>query len=101
MKKLFISILSFVFAVILFGTVSFAWFSIATTNVVYDIGLGISTDNKFKISLDGINYYDSLTHDDIMNVVGNNIKLLDVTSFDGINFSKGFPLRNEVAIANV
>lgn len=99
-RKLSISILSFIFAVLLFGTVSYAWFSIATTNIVYDIGIGITTDNKFKISLDGINYYDSLSNEQIMNVVGNELKLLDVTSHDGKIFTKGFPLRNEIAEKN-
>lgn len=99
-RKLSISVLSFIFAVLLFGTVSYAWFSIATTNIVYDIGIGITTDNKFKISLDGINYYDSLSNEQIMNVVGNELKLLDVTSHDGKIFTKGFPLRNEIAEKN-
>lgn len=101
MKKLFISILSFTFALILFGTVSYAWFSVSTTNVIYDIGLGITTDNKFQISLDGINYYNSLSNEDIMNVVGNNLELLDVTSHDGKIFTKGFPEKNEVAEKNI
>ena len=100
-KKLFISVLSFVFAVLLFGTVSYAWFSIATTNVVYDIGLGITADNNFEISLDGINYYQRLTKEEIIKVVGDNLKLSDVTSHDGINFSKGFLFEEEIPLKNV
>lgn len=100
-KKLFISILSLIFAVLLFGTVTYAWFSIATSNIVHDLTLGISSDNDFQISLDGINYYDELTNEDIMDLVGNKLELNDVTSQDGLYFSKGGPNQFEQAEKNV
>ena len=99
--KLFISILSLIFAVLLFGTVSYAWFSISTTGVVHNVTLGISSDNKFKISLDGINYYDSISHEDIMKVISNGFELGDVTSFDGKTFEKGGPSEFTLAEKNI
>ena len=100
-KKLFISILSLIFSVLLFGTVTFAWFSIAKSNVIHDLTLGISSDNNFKISLDGINYYDELTSEDIMRVVGENLELNDVTSYDGLSFLKGGPDKFKPAEKNI
>lgn len=100
-KKLFISILSLIFAVLLFGTVTYAWFSIAASNVVHDLTLGISSDDNFKISLDGKNYYDELSNEQIMKYVGTRLILNDVTSHDGLYFLKGGPLNFEPAEKNV
>ena len=100
-QKLFISILSLIFAVLLFGTVSYAWFSISTTGVVHNVTLGMSSDNKFQISLDGINYHDSISNEDIMKLISDDFELGDVTSFDGITFEKGGPSQFEPAKKNI
>lgn len=89
--KLFISLLSLIFAVLLFGTVSYAWLSISTTNVVHNLSIQLSSDNMFRISLDGINFHDKLEFEDVMKVVGTDLTLTDVTSSDGVYFFKGGP----------
>lgn len=100
-KKLFISILSLTFAIVIFGTVTYAWFSIATTNIVHNISLGISSGDKFQISLDGINYSKVISSDDILKAIGNKLDLKDITSINGIDFLKGGPEEKEEAVANV
>lgn len=100
-KKLFISILSLIIAVLIFGTVTYAWFSIATTNIVHNISLGISSGDKFQISLDGINYSKTIPSEDILKAIGNKLDLKDVTTTNGIDFSKGGPEEKEEAVANV
>lgn len=100
-QKLFISILSLIFAVALFGTVSYAWFSISTTGILHNVTLNIQMEGSFQISLDGVNYYDKLTYEDIMRYIDNDIIMIDVTTSDGKEFLTGGPMAFEPAVRNV
>jgi len=99
-KKLFLSVLSLCISLILFGTVVFAWLSINTTSILHNISIGIATGDDFEISLDGINYKKEILNEDFQKYL-TKLALIDVTSSDGINFYKGGPSNQKIAIANV
>lgn len=87
-RGLYISILSFMLLALIFGTVSFAWISLATINSIDGISLGASTGNELEISLDGVNYTSQMTAASLEALFGE-IKLIDVTSVDGKTFQTG------------
>ncbi|MBN2300472.1 MAG: hypothetical protein JXC31_04715 [Acholeplasmataceae bacterium] len=88
MRRIYISILTIMLLGVIFGTVSFAWISLATINNIDGISLGASSGNELEISLDGINYSTQLPAASITELFGD-IKLIDVTSVDGKNFELG------------
>jgi hypothetical protein len=90
-RKLLLSVLSFALIVSLFGTVTFAWFSIAKTNAIHNITVNISSGDEFQISLDGVNFFKEISSEMIMESIGDQVELVDVTSDDGINFYRGGP----------
>ena len=98
LKKLYISIFTFFIVVIVFATVLFAFESQRINNVS---GLKFSTasGDEFQISVDGINFYQSLPADVIQEMI-NEIKFIDITSMDGINFRTGGYREERDAIPN-
>ena len=60
LRKFNLSIISLVFSVAILGTVTYAWFSFATSNVLDNLSLNITTGDHLEISLDGENYYKKL-----------------------------------------
>lgn len=89
LRKFNLSIISLVFSVAILGTVTYAWFSFATSNVLDNLSLNITTGNYLEISLDGENYYKKLPASLIWDTIGTELILKDVTSLDGKNFSGG------------
>lgn len=89
MKKLKFSLITMLLVVILFATTTFAWISLATVNRIQDISLNAISGSDLEISLDGINYYDTIPKDLILQKI-KDLKFKDVTSQDGITFQKHF-----------
>ncbi|MBE0701276.1 MAG: hypothetical protein IH571_06285 [Acholeplasmataceae bacterium] len=87
-KKLYISVLSLVFFILIFGTVTYAWVSLATINSIDGLSLTASTGEELQISVDGINYSNVLTSEQLELLFGE-ISLTDITSLDGIHFFNG------------
>ncbi len=87
-KKLYISILSFIVTIIVFGTVSYAWISVATTYNIDGLSIQASSGNELQISIDGIHFANRLPAVEIEELF-RDIRLYDVTSMDGVNFYTG------------
>lgn len=99
-RKFNISLISLVFSVAIFGTVTYAWFSFAKSNILDNLQLNITTGDHLEISIDGVNYYKRLPANEIWRSIGDGLSMKDVTSPDGINFSSG-PLKAGVARKNI
>ena len=85
MKKIIISFLTLVLLVTSLGTATYAWITMARSNIIDEISIYARFEDDIEISLDGVNYYNELPKD----VLFKNIelsKLLEITTLDGINF---------------
>ncbi len=85
MKKIIISFLTLVLLVMSLGTATYAWITMARSNIIDEISIYARFEDDIEISLDGETYYRELP----ANVLFQNIqksKLLEVTTNDGINF---------------
>lgn len=89
LRRLVMSFMSLIISLTIFGTVTYAWFSFATTNILDNLTLNIATGDGFEISLDGINFYRKLPVALIREALGDELKLRDVTSPNGIDFYGG------------
>lgn len=89
MKKLYSSILTLLILIGLFTTVAYAWISLATINHIEDLKLSAMTAFELEMSVDGINYSNQLSSDEILSEI-KGLRFIDVTSNDGINFSHGY-----------
>lgn len=89
MRRLYISILGLFITITLFSTIAYAWLNLATVNVIENISLTAVSNSKLEISLDGINYYESIP-EDVMKDAINKMQFTDITSNDGINFFKNY-----------
>jgi len=87
-KRIYLSVVTLMFLGIIFGTVSYAWISLASINNVDGLSLGASVGNELEISLDGINYSKELPATSLTELFGE-IRLIDVTSIDGKTFQLG------------
>ncbi len=88
MRRIYISVLTLMLLGAIFGTVSFAWFTLVSVNNIDGISLGASSGNELEISLDGINYSTQLPSESLIELFGD-IRLIDVTSVDGKTFELG------------
>lgn len=87
-KKVLISMLTFIGIVLIFGSATFAWISLATINNIEGLSLTASSGDELQMSFDGVNFQTNLPIDElIINPEG--VMLYDVTSTDGINFFTG------------
>lgn len=98
-RKLYISLITLILLFVTFGTVTFAWISMATINNVEGLSLSASSGNELQISLDGITYNKELTAESLYELF-ENISLADVTSTDGINFETGGLRDKGTAVVN-
>ena len=60
------------------GTVTYAWLNLQTVNYVQQIELEAISDSRLQISLDGVNYYSSITNDMLQPII-RNLTFIDVT----------------------
>lgn len=85
MKKIIISFLTLVLLVMSLGTATYAWITMARSNIIDEISIYARFEDDLEISLDGETYYKELP----ASVLFKNIiesSLLEVTTLDGINF---------------
>jgi hypothetical protein len=99
LKKIHISLLSFILIVLVFGTVTYAWLSLAEINNIDGLTLTASSGDELELSFDGIEYYSVLPSSPLEGSV-DGIRLYDVTSIDGINFQTGGLREVGVAVPN-
>src|SRR5690606_13329918 len=90
---------SFILMIMVATTVTYAWLSMATSNVVKGLELRTNLGDELEISLDGINYYQSLPTEILINHIGR-ITLTDITSLDGKNFNHGIKGKDIIAVKN-
>ncbi|MCF7930840.1 MAG: hypothetical protein K9L02_04980 [Acholeplasmataceae bacterium] len=83
----------------IFGTVTYAWISMASVNSLDGMSLTATSGNELLISLDGITYSRDLPSSALEQLL-RDVALTDVTSVDGINFSRGGLNEGEQVIAN-
>ena len=88
LKKPIIITLTFILLLSTLGSTTLAWISLSTVTNVENIALTATTGDELEISLDGINYSNNITTQQ-MNGLFNDIKLKNTTSVDGINFESG------------
>ncbi|MDI6452455.1 hypothetical protein [Peloplasma aerotolerans] len=87
-RKINLSILSLIFILLIFGTVTYAWISMSTINNIEGMSITATAGNELEISLDGENFANNLTIQEL-NDLFENIVLRDVTTTDGIDFTRG------------
>lgn len=98
-RKIYLTLLSIILLVITFGTSTYAWVTISTTNRVDALGINATLGNRLEISIDGTNYFNELSGEMIMNQI-KKVRFTDVTSFDGINFEKNIQHQVKEAVVN-
>ena len=98
-RRVYVSIVTLMFMGIIFGTVSYAWISLSSINNIDGLSLGASAGDELEISLDGINYATELPSTSLTELFAD-IRLIDVTSLDGINFQTGGLRPLDTAVAN-
>ena len=81
-KKLILSLGVFIFACLSLLTTTFAWFSIAQDATVGDLSMSISGGQELLVSLDGVNFYDNLSKEEIQKAFGENVSITNVTTTD-------------------
>ena len=81
--------MSLLFFITIFGTVTYAWFSLHKLNQLSNLRIELISGDAFQISLDGINFYNEIKMEEIERHIGEKAKLKDITSFDGKTFNFG------------
>ncbi|WP_264229454.1 hypothetical protein [Acholeplasma laidlawii] len=99
MKKLYLAILTFIMMIFVATTVTYAWLSMSTSNVIRDLSLTTHLGDALEISLDGENYYESLPSDVLISHIGR-VNLTDITSLNGKDFDFGIRQQEGQARAN-
>jgi hypothetical protein len=84
-KQIVLGIIGLSFVLFVFGSITYAWVSMAQINNIDNIQMSASAGDELQISLDGVNYHTALPGDDLTH----NMRLKDVTSRDGITFTRG------------
>lgn len=98
-RKMYLSIITVTFFLLIFGTVTYAWIGLSNVNTIDNMSLTATTGNQLEISLDGTNYSRTLSTETLEELIGN-IKLADVTTSDLINFEGGGLNETREVIAN-
>lgn len=99
LKKIYLSVTTLLLLVMVFGTVTYAWISLATINNLDGLSLSASTGEELQISLDGINYASTIPTEKLLQLT-EKISLYDVTTHDGLTFYTGGRRETEIAEAN-
>jgi hypothetical protein len=87
-RKVYLSLISFMMIIVIMGTATFAWLGLPTENSVDGLGLTATTGNHLEISLDGVEFGSSIDIDQLEEIFGN-ARLHDITTIDGENFYFG------------
>ncbi len=92
-KRLMGSVFALVIALALATTSTFAWFTMNTTPTVEGFNLNVTAQDGLYISVSEVggtngDYKTSVSADEVLAVIGENLKLDAVTSADGSTFTK-------------
>lgn len=82
LRKLWLSVVAVVFAVVALGTTTFAWFSASTTASVSNIDLNVQTAGGILISLDGTSWSTTVTGEEVLGKIAGN-KVLNALTLTG------------------
>ena len=99
-KKIHISFFSMLLALLLFGTVSYAWLSMSIINNLDNISIVATSGNELEISLDGDHYDTHIPHHQLA-ALFKDVQLDEITSTDGIHFMTGGMRPRGEAIKNI
>lgn len=99
-KKLYLSIMTLILMIFSSSTATYAWLTMATSNSIKDINLSTGSGEMLEISLDGVNYYDSLPSEELFSKLAN-LTFTDMTSLDGKSFSFGIKQNDLTPTKNV
>ena len=99
LKKIYLSVTTLLLLVMVFGTVTYAWISLATINNLDGLSLSASTGDELQISLDGIDFRSTIPTQELLSWT-ESIRLYDVTTRDGFTFYTGGRREIEEAIPN-
>lgn len=86
MKKIVIAMITFMLVTTAFSTATFAWISLAKTNIIDEIYLVATLGDELEISLDGENYYTEFPKEELKNYLRTS-HLGAVTTTNGIDFN--------------
>jgi hypothetical protein len=98
-KRVLISLLTLIGLGLIFSSATYAWITLSTINNIEGLSLTASAGDDLELSLDGENYYNQLPGE-LVEALFENMRLVDVTSLDGINFETGGLRDKGVAVAN-
>lgn len=99
LKKIYLSVTTLLLLVMVFGTVTYAWISLATINNLDGLSLSASTGEELQISVDGVNYASTIPTQELLKWT-ESITLYDVTTHDGLTFYTGGRREVDIAIPN-
>lgn len=97
-KKFYLSVLTLIVVILVTGAVAFAWVSLATINNIDGLSLGASAGDDLEISIDGINFSNSLVTNELEDLFSD-VQLNAVTTSDNINFITGGVYGSSQAVA--
>jgi len=105
MRKLSISILAVVFAVVAMGATTFAWFTITNTARINQFDVYVTAGSGFEIAVTGIDgtpsaWKSTITETEVEAAIGN-VVLKDLTSTDGVNFYPISKIGADVGVAGI
>ena len=86
MKKLVISMITFMLVATAFSTATFAWISLSKTSIIDDIYLVATLGDQLEISLDGETYFKEFPKEELEKYLKTS-SLNGVTTTDGIDFN--------------
>lgn len=85
-RKFYFSLFTVLFSFLAFSQATFAWITMSNEAMLDNAQLNVITETGFYVSLDGKNFYEKLSKEDLEKIIGKRPKLYNVTSLDGINF---------------
>ncbi len=98
LRKIYISVLSIIITAIVMITTVFALIEYLNSEIT-GFTFSATSGDEFQISVDGINFYQSLPEEEIRAII-RETRLIDITSMDGINFRTGGYREERDAIPN-
>lgn len=98
-KRVLISVLTLIVVAMIFGSATYAWITLSTINNIEGLNLTASAGDDLRLSLDGETYYHQLPGE-MIETIFEGMRMVDVTSSDGINFQTGGLRDVSEAIAN-
>ncbi len=98
-RKIYLTMLSIILLIITFGTSTYAWVTISTTNRVDALGINATLGDRLQVSIDGTEYFTELSGKMIMDQI-RKVKFTDVTSLDGMTFQKDIQHQLKEATVN-